>query len=231
LSSQARATTIFYTDETSWLAAITNLETFDTTAANVQKANEVSGLPGPNERLDVDLLTFEAVNTGLSFDFTVETERPGSRWTFDDHEGSGNIPIFDNALSPGDIGNEDNDNVEWLFSGLSAFGFDLRGNDNNSDGGEFETFEVFGVGGLSLGALSLIPENANSQFIGVVSSDEINRIFFNEDDGGDDVAIANFQFGQKAVAVPEPSTFAIFMSGLIGLGFINNRRKKAGKVA
>jgi hypothetical protein len=58
-----------------------------------------------------------------------------------------------------------------------------------------------------------------------------HRIFFNEDSGSDDVAIANFQFGQKAAAVPEPSIFAIFMTGFVGLGFINNRRKKAVNVA
>jgi hypothetical protein len=58
-----------------------------------------------------------------------------------------------------------------------------------------------------------------------------NRIFFNEDNSSDDVTIANFQFGQKAAAVHDPTIFAIFMTGFVGLGFINNWRKKAVNVA
>jgi hypothetical protein len=228
LTPQARSAPIFYTDEVSWLAAITGLETFDTTASNILTANEVSSLPGANEQLGVDLLTFESVNTGLSLKFSVETERPGSRWTFDDHENGGNIPIFDNALSPGDLNDEFNDNLEFIFSGIgiSAFGFDLRNNDDNDS----EHFDIYGVGNLLLASFSPIPINAGSQFLGVVSSEDIYRIVFDEDNGGDDIAIANFQFGQAAV-VPEPSTFALIITSFIGLSFINKRRKKAANVA
>jgi hypothetical protein len=41
----------FYRDKAVWLAAVTNGETFVFTASNVQKADEVTSLPGNNGNL------------------------------------------------------------------------------------------------------------------------------------------------------------------------------------
>jgi hypothetical protein len=41
----------FYTDETAWRAAVTNVQTFPFTATNVEKADEVTTTPGNNAQL------------------------------------------------------------------------------------------------------------------------------------------------------------------------------------
>ncbi len=59
----------FYDSEAEWLADVTDLETFLLTSENVATADEGDAAPGVNEQLETGVLTFQAVNTGLTTNF------------------------------------------------------------------------------------------------------------------------------------------------------------------
>jgi len=222
-STASAASVNFYTNEASWQAALSSgltLESFNTTAANVALANEVATAPGPNTSVG-DFLTFDKANTGLSVSFTVEALQSGANFTFDDDETSGNIPDFDNALSVGDIHNHENDDWEVIVTDglpLYGFGFYLR----NSDSVSGESFQLFAQGGTFLDSFTGIP--TSNSFVGAISTAPITRLYFNEDPGGDDIAIADFRFA-SGNPVPEPTTLAM-LAGLSGMGLIAARRRR-----
>jgi hypothetical protein len=121
----------FYTDKAAWLAAVTNSETFVFTASNVQKADEVTTLPGNNASLG-STLTFAATNTGLSREFMLQALQSGANLVYNDAEPPSapepNQHFGTNTISIGDINNHEND--DWqvtMTSGppLTAFEFDL----------------------------------------------------------------------------------------------------------
>jgi hypothetical protein len=143
----------FYTDMTAWLAAVTNTETFPFTASNVQKADEVTSLPGNNAQLG-SALTFAANNTGLSRSFTLQALQSGANLVYNDTEFGSPLSFGTNTISIGDIDNHEND--DWqvtMTSGpaLTAFGFDLL--DNAANAGEL--FSVYGPGNVLYGSLYL----------------------------------------------------------------------------
>jgi len=64
--------------------------------------------------------------------------------------------------------------------------------------------------------LSSQPSASADVFVGVTSDFLFDRIVFNEDSGGDDIAIADVRF---AVAVaPEPISSTLFIIGACALG-------------
>lgn len=185
-----------------------------TNPLGVSRATEVTGAPTQNLSLG-NTLTFEQGNTQFDFSFEITADVSPATFVFEDNEPPAGTPTtFIHALSVGDIDNVENDN--WSLSLLnsawvSALGVDVR--DNNFQNGAttpstMETLTVFSNTGANLATFDLSSLNLGSppnQFLGVVATDgeRIGRIVFNEDNGGDDIAIANFRFSTN---VETPAT-------------------------
>jgi len=62
-----------------------------------------------------------------------------------------------------------------------------------------ESFRVYGANGKCIAVLDKIPlsTGGSSAFLGVVASKALSRVFFDEDEASDDVAVRDFQFGFK----------------------------------
>ncbi|MEO1079663.1 MAG: Ig-like domain-containing protein [Pseudomonadota bacterium] len=199
------------------------VEVFITNAANIGLADEETSPPTRNVGVGVSkgggegpTLTFDRANTGLSYSFEFTSLVP-TLLTFDDDEGaSNNLRNFDSALSPGDIDNGEND--DWrvrlidplLLRPLRGFGFVLR--DNNSNSGE--VIRLFAADGRLVNEISLdgLPLASNT-FIGIISDEPFEEIRFDEDAGGDDIAVADFRFAP--VPDPVPSAVDVFAASLI----------------
>lgn len=202
---------VFYTDEAAWLAVVQgDVQYFATTLDNIEKADEA---------LPAAVLTWQAANTGLSRSFRLSALQPGATFFY--------VTDPNHTDKPGlyvgaDTEYEDDDWRIDLLDGpdLTAFGFDLIGNDEvGHGGGTDEAFEIFDTFGNSLGRLEYpdIPTQdpydplPTSKFLGVITSVPIGHIIFDEDSEVDDIVIADFRF----VPVPEPSTMLLMLSGCL----------------
>ncbi len=206
----ATAAATLYTNLSTFNSA-TNFaaEVFITNDENVGKAEDLELQPGveslgPNtirigtEDPDTgqESLTYLREDTGLfySFRFTATGDVPII--TFDDEEGAGNIEAFDNALSPGDI--DDGEDDDWRIrlidpiAPMRAFGFELRDNNGSAD----EKILLWNAEGNEVGYIDLGNYNlpTGNVFLGVVSDEPFVEIRFDEDAGGDDIAVADFYF-------------------------------------
>lgn len=95
------------------------------------------------------------------------------------------------------------------------------------DGTGSITFEAFGSGGASLGTIvgthadgSIKGTTAEDRFYGVIDAGGISKITIQNLDG---IEVDHLQFG-ALTSVPEPSTFAIFAVGCVGLIIRRKRR-------
>ena len=187
------AQVVFTTDLTLWEAMVSDKELFTTTSGNIALANEVPSLTGLNDYLG-PTLTFQTANTGLSRGFEVKTLQSGAGFTFNDTEGGVPVAAFQNALSVGDI--DDYEDDDWqlrLLDGASmtAFGVEIR--DSNFTPGE--AIRLYsGTDQVGTVDLSSLPDTGGNYFIGIVSDVPFDRIVFDEDSDGDDIAIADFRF-------------------------------------
>ncbi len=183
------------TDPEAWEAMVADLEVFETIAENIVFADEVATTPNLNEQLG-SMLTFQAVNSGISADFAIEALETGAGFTFSDTESGVPLLGYEDALSVGDNGNfEDDDWRLSLLGGASmmAFGVEVRESTFVSD----ESIILY-AGGESIGSidLSTIPVSAsNNYFIGIIVDVPFDAVGFDEDPDGDDIAIADFRFG------------------------------------
>ena len=59
----------------------------------------------------------------------------------------------------------------------------------------------------------------------MTESEVITRLLFNEDFGGDDIAIRNFRFASVPDPVPVPSSMLLMGTGIIGLIALRGWRK------
>lgn len=244
-STQGHAAIVYYSDLLSWQNAVASHDVFATTKTNVDKANEVS-LGSKNSNLELgNVLTYDAVNTGLSTDFTVTALNGGSNslsgFVFNDNEpffgGENNNAAFggfNNALSIGDINNFVDD--DWQFStngssSLTAFAFDLG--DNRNENTESVTFlDELGnvVGSFDTSGITNIGNDEAFQFFGFTSAVAFSTVVYDEKAsatglGNDDISVANFRFG-AATTVPEPTSLALLSLGLVGFG-LSRKKKKA----
>ena len=176
-----------------WQASFDANETLTTNASGVGQATEVAGSPSENQSLGASL-TFASANTGLSWSFRADTLETNAQWVFDDDEFLHDSD-FDNALSVGDIDNQtDDDFTITITGGSSLFGIGFRLQDTNSQSGEMLT--VLGTDASTLGTCTNIP-SGDSVFVGVVSPNaEIGSVTYDENSGGDDIAVRNFYFGR-----------------------------------
>ena len=195
-AASARATVSFYTDEAAWTAAVdaVAIESLDTSAANVALADEVVSAPVQDESLGAQL-TFRTANTGLCAAFTLQTLESGAGLTFDDGEPSPSTFPAD-TLSIGDIDDFEDDDFRLTFPTGAVFAAGLFLVNNTQAGSE--SFTAFGSGGL-LGTLAgtSIPDSSGngSTFVGVVASEPLVSVRFDEDAAADDIAIRDFHLG------------------------------------
>jgi hypothetical protein len=195
------------------------LANYPFTAANLANSNELGSPPSPNTQLG-PTLTFPSLATGLPFGFQLAAMEPGSGLYFEPSAG----PYGPNTLAIDDDGTGNTRyNDDWQVTvteaPLWAFGADVI--DNGANIGE--SFEVFGPGDTLLGPAPtpLTPPGMpfpDSRFIGVISNDPIQRIFFDADSSYfDNIGIKDFAF-----AVPEPGTLSLLALG----GLVLFRRKR-----
>ncbi len=215
-ASWVQADVIFSTDLSEWESQVDGHDSLTFTSTNVAFADEVGSPPGSNAGLGPQL-TFQGSNTGFDYDFSVQTLEPNAGFTFDDNEGDSD---FNDALSIGDINNFENDDFRFDFTGtIFGFGMDLR--DIHDAVGE--TFSVFDAGGL-IGNFTAIPEFEDGPvFVGVVSDTAITHVIFDEDAGGDDIAIRSAFFA-TSIAVPEPTSSLFILVAAVNLNLIRRKR-------
>lgn len=220
-ASPSLAATLLFTDEASWHTSVTNVESFKFTSANISTSSEVAVPPFGETNLGTRVLTFNAVNTGLSRGFTLTAVNPGHNWVFEDRN-------LTETLSPGDIDlpELENDDMEIAgFTGpaLTAFSLNVLGNDI-AEGPE--SFSVFGSGDVLLASIPL-PINSGSQFLGVVSDVAITRILVDEAGARDeDIVVESIRNASLPTRVPEPATILGTVAAT-GLGILFTK-KKAG---
>ncbi len=203
------------------------METFETTADNIAKAQEVSSPPPNNAQLG-STLTFYSTDTSLSWGFRLNALQLGASLVFNDCEG---YLVWPNVLSIGDINNYENDDWQLeILSGppLYAFAFNLI-NDNDP----YDYIYVYGQGGTLLGSTHDLPYclyggDPYPYFFGLISTDPISKIYFDEDVGPDDIGISDFRFASIPTAnpIPEPASGLLLVAGLSGLACLLRRNKQ-----
>ena len=181
----------FVLDETAWMNLVGGRILFDTTAANLAHSSELASAPGGNAQMG-PTLTFTGA-PGMCRDFQLRALQSGAHLVFQDQEWANPIP---SSISIGDIDNHEND--DWRFTwlgGAPMYSFGTFLIDDGSVGGE--SLRVYDTGGQLLGSLNTIPVSAGEtqDFLGVISNLPIGSIVFDEDAGGDDIAIRHFRFG------------------------------------
>lgn len=221
-------------DPSPWLQLVESPLLFETEAVNVMLADEITTPLGELNQFGLGgssgTLTFDQANTGLGIlfsitaDTTVGSDDEAAGFTYNDQEGEG---IFrTGTLSPGDVGNFDDDDVTFRFLGgvpVLGFGFDLL--DSNVSTGE--TVSVFDTNNTLLAIFDLPPGPdgiINNFFIGITSEVAIGRIAFDENTGPDDIAIRDFRFATALASVPEPGTTGLLAICLLGTAMLSRKR-------
>lgn len=180
-----------------------------TTRPNVWLANESATFSQHPTNAQIWMgkrITFSPSVTGLPFDFYLENKDPALYWghpqihlglVFEDKEG--NSYGWPNSISIGDINDFENDNFEVGVTGNQVYAWGTRMVDNDSFKDEFlEVHAVDGDGECQIAYFTAAQvSNFTNGFMGIVSPVPIRRIYFDEDPGGDDIAIRHFYFGYK----------------------------------
>lgn len=195
LSARPGGADVTYTEDViSWWTDTSIVHSFPFLPAHVAAANEVPKPPKDGTNLGTDILTFEAVNTGLPVDFSLEMVHGAPEYEF-----WYNHPAFTELyyyhLAAGEPDASPDSDWRITFTGgepVYAFSFDLIGNGE----GKEETLTVYGEGDALLGTFPV--SGGSVVFVGVTSSEPITRIEFNSEvDLGDDFALGGFRFSTQ----------------------------------
>ena len=141
------------------------------------------------------MATYSQDSTGFPFDFylknvAVSPTAAGSEYAlvYKDQEG------FTYQISVGDIDDWEDDDFEVGVSGSNVYAIGLTVYDNSAYPEEF--LEVFAFDESGECFIDQINDPITG-FVGIISPIPLKRIWFNEDAGGDDIAVDNFTFGVK----------------------------------
>jgi hypothetical protein len=210
----------YFDDEYAWRQLVEDLGgevvAFNTTAANILKAEEVTVEPTGDSVPLGPTLTFKATDTGLAFDFWLEntyaTDTYQPPWdgikaytlSFNDEEFVESV--YEDYVSIGDAGNFENDDFEIGVdagegSEVFAIGIFVDANKYTAT----ESLHVYNELGTKLVEFtneeeSPLPQGLATRdgvFMGVVSPEPLSRIWFDEDSGGDDIRVKHFRFGVR----------------------------------
>jgi hypothetical protein len=194
----ALAGVTFYTSEAAWEAAVgaANVESFETSEANVGLAAQLAGPPGDNAQMgpQLDFHAPDIASTGVCGPFTLRAMESGAELVHDDTEGSGLVFVAD-SISIGDVDNHETDSFRFTFptQAFHAFGFRFVDSTSASD----EGLVVMGAQGrIGLLPGTAIPSSTGNgqQFVGMLSTEPIHAVFSSEGAGTDDIAIRSFRF-------------------------------------
>ncbi len=192
-----------YTSEATWRDEVQmrgmTINKWETTPANVQKANEAYkfNYSYSPQILMYEIITFSGAVTGYPFDFHLRNTAVSGdplALVLNDTEGLNNN-FTHTTVSIGDIDDFENDDFEIVVTGsqVYAMGFIMKSNTDTND----EYLEVIAAQeDCYLDQLNL--PMANDLFIGVISPVPLKRLFFNESEDDDDMGIQDFYFGVKS---------------------------------
>ncbi len=218
-SGAALGTVELYTSETDWRAALSSTECWSFDANSVLAANEVATLPSNGTSLG-SILTFEAANTGLQVDFTVEALQAGYSFHFQD-DAHPDSPFLDIA------GGENDDWEVTIVSGATVFALGATIADHEAGTASGETLHVYGVGGVLLDSLTIPSEPAGALFIGIVSTEAITSVVHDEGDSdSDNIGLAEVCFGgpPRIPTVGNMGLAALTVLLLLAAGAVITRR-------
>lgn len=164
---------------------------FVSTPEAIAEADEVDAPPPTNADLP-PTLTF----SNFVPEFTLRTLQPGASWVMNDSWSSSLWPL----LSIGRVNVHQNDDFELLVTGCTpAVGIVLNDTTAVTD----EYLVVLGSGGELMGMLASPASASNADvFVGIIAPSPIARIEFDEDAGGDDIALRGLSFLSATAASP-----------------------------
>jgi hypothetical protein len=203
----------FFTDEVTWLrqTGLASISNFEITAENVALADEVSSPPAIGSRLG-PVLTFQASNTGLPFDFAFRSENPGTEVIYTDPVGQ--------ILG---LGSTPTRHHDWSV----AFGMGRPvlsiGMEMSSRSASFvDAIRVFDTSDMLIASLPL--GNTQGGFFGIFSNAPIGRILYD-----DNPAPGGKVLTRLALAVPEPSGLMLFAGGIVLLWLAARYQRASGE--
>jgi hypothetical protein len=199
-ATYASATVIdTFTDKASFTATVgtASTETFDSFASDT-----------PFHSLPLDVGDFTLYMSGASATHANQIDTPPERWFGTDIDGTARLDVYTNS------------NSSLLFSfetGITAFGADFKSLNDT-----YLRTQIFVDGSLLHPPVS--PNNYQLTFFGFQTDTLFSTVEF-RGSAGDGFGIDNVQYA--SAAVPEPSTFLLLGTGLLGLGFNRKRKNKA----
>jgi len=179
-----------------------------TNRPNIWKANESANFyEAANNQIFMGLyISFSPENTGLPFSFYLENKDPALYYghpqqhlglVFEDKEGSTSGLPWPNTISIGDIDDFEFDNFEIGVSGNNVYGLGFNMVDNTNNANEY--LKVFAHDGSTECEIAHISHSDaggfSNGFLGVISPVPVSRIFFRENNDGDDIGVRHFHFG------------------------------------
>ena len=187
----------FFLKETDWLAECDELESLATTQDITALADEAAVVRSNSHALLGSKLSWKAENTKLQRTVRLRAMESGADLSLKAASGGG---------LQWNVGeDQQHENDDWEFAILTgpevtAIGFKLVHN-NNTVG---EKFGVFNATGQLIAVMpaQMIPMGSGKEFIGIISEEPISHIRFDEDDGADDIGVADFQWGKRLPIIP-----------------------------
>ncbi len=190
-----------YDDYDLWHTALMGMEGVEvmlqeTGGTELLDADEIDTVPGTDQSIGRDL-TFAGANTGLPFDFELNSLNASFNYNDDEFSSS-----FFPMLSVGNVGSPDypNDDFEIVIGpanmGSEILAAGIWVGDSQHESGEF--LRVYGEDGILLQELTAdLPHGGGYEFMGVISPVPLTRLYYNEHSGGDDICIRHPHFGVK----------------------------------
>lgn len=177
-----------------------------TNRPNIWKANEIDDFNQPPNNPQIWMgkrITFSSDTTNMPFDFYLENKDPNipdylpnSSWALVFEDDEGNWP---QTISIGDIDNYEFENFEIGVSGNNVYGLGFNIVDNDPHGNEYlKVYAHDGSDECEIAHFSHSDEDVggfSDGFIGVIAPVPVTRIFFRENDDGDDIGVKHFYFG------------------------------------